>query len=65
MGGALRRGDEGALDMAGVEVNDDISSVIRIEENVERGGIWGALGSNADRIYRMIEDRLCMLLWMT
>jgi hypothetical protein len=60
----LWRGDEWVLDTTGVEVSFYISSVIHIEENVERGGMGGALGSNADRISKIIEEIMRMSLWM-
>jgi hypothetical protein len=48
--------------MAGADVSDERSSAICIEENVEREGIWGASGGNADRVSSIIEERLRMSL---
>jgi hypothetical protein len=41
--GVLQRGEDGAFELDGTELRDDWSSLIRIEENVERGGggRWG------------------------
>jgi hypothetical protein len=52
------------LDMVGVEVRDERSSEIRMEEKLERAGRGGALVSNADRISWITEYRLRMSLWM-
>jgi hypothetical protein len=42
--GVLHRGEDGALDLAGTEVRYERSSVIYIEEKLERGGIGGIRG---------------------
>jgi hypothetical protein len=50
------------LALAGVDGSEERSSVMRIEDNVERGGIGGSLGSNAYRISSIMEERLRMSL---
>jgi hypothetical protein len=54
--GVLRRGEDDALELTDTEVSDERSSVIRIEENVDRGGSGGALGKRPVRISRTIAD---------
>jgi hypothetical protein len=62
--GALRRGEEGALGMVGVDVSEERSSVMRVEDNIEWGWIGGELGSSAGRISSIMEERIRMSLWM-
>jgi hypothetical protein len=55
--GALCRGNDGALVCSGIEVRGDISSVVRIEKNVERGRIGEALGRRPVQSSNTIEER--------
>jgi hypothetical protein len=58
----LRRGEYGALELSGTDVRDERSSVIRTEENEERGGRGGVLGRSPLRSSNTMEDRPGMSL---
>jgi hypothetical protein len=60
----LKHGEDGALELAGNDVRDDRSSVMRIEKNVERGWSGRSLGRRPFRSSRNMADSPCISLWI-